>query len=160
MKDRITLQKIKLVKSRSFETPCFSAVVCLDGVPIAHVNNDGIGCCCDYALEKGVSKEQYNQLVQLAVTLRPNEKFEQLDMVIYALLDQHETEQFHAKQMRKTEFCIVGQKGNEYITNQPFSKKIPIETLMKDVFYGKHVQKVVYEMEQKGWKVLNTNIPR
>ena len=43
MFDRISLSALKVVKSRSFETVCFTAKLSFDGVLIATVENDGQG---------------------------------------------------------------------------------------------------------------------
>lgn len=44
----ISLRKIKYWERLSEETPCFQAVLCLDGKPVAHVKNDGKGGCDHY----------------------------------------------------------------------------------------------------------------
>lgn len=46
--NRITLKSIKVLKSRSQETHCYTANVFFDGKKIAEVGNGGHGACDDY----------------------------------------------------------------------------------------------------------------
>lgn len=69
MIERITLKSLKVNKTLSEETLCYSATVCLDGVPLMDASNRGQGAADDLWPKQGVPAEKIGELRQLAKEL-------------------------------------------------------------------------------------------
>lgn len=156
--NRITLKKLKVSKANSRETTCFSGIVCLDGEEIVHVDNDGRGGCNCYLPVQGKSWTDYHVLEGVAITVLPNEKYEHLDCVLDEIMVFMETAKFHANQLKKTKFAIVGQKGDEYSIYSPFNKKIDLAIAMKTAAHAVHIKNCVQKLRDTGYTILNTNL--
>lgn len=85
----VTLTSVQENKALSEETPCFTAVVCIDGKPVAFVGNNGHGGCCNI---QQIDPAAYLHLYAAAEKVTKS-KIEPVDTLVYALLDQRENRQ-------------------------------------------------------------------
>lgn len=157
--NRITLKKLKHFKAGSQGTPCFTAIVCLDGEEILYADNDGRGGCNHYLPVEGKNWTHFKRIEEVAIAMLPDEKFEQLDYLLCEIMDDMEKEKCHQRQLKKCQFAIVGQKGDEYCVTQPYKEKIELTSIRLSADNEQaHLQNCVKKLQKQGYTVLNTNL--
>lgn len=156
--NRITFKKFKTFKAGSQETLCFTAVVCLDGEEICHADNDGRGGCNNYLPVEGKNWADFKRLKEVAIAMLPDEKFKDLDCVIDQIMIDMEKAKFHANQLKKCQFAIVGQQEDSYSIFSPFKEKVDLGLAIKNEQYAVHIMDCVQKLRDNGFTILNTNL--
>jgi hypothetical protein len=158
----IELKKLKIVKQLSQETICFYAELYIDGKRRGYCENDGHGGCTEihgYTKEDNEIIEKCNEYCKTTlpkVSYGSDKEYEQnLEDVINKLVDNEFNSSQRKRDMKKG-LCV--QKDNGFY-NIVTWKKHTIESLLKHP-QGKDVLiKKIQEYKDKGFKILNTNIP-
>jgi len=119
----ITLQKVKIITAMSEETLCYTAVICLDGKPVATASNRGHGGPDEYHFtDRAVEK----QMVEYVKSLPPVAAFGtmlpmSMEMYIGELVEKFDHDKKVAAQRKrwcktKTVFRLKGDKEGSYLT--------------------------------------------
>lgn len=134
----ITLKKVKVVKSLSRETNCFTADIYVDGKKIGSVENRGCGGSHFYRWTNVVEGRRLENWANA----QPMEfDFEKLDQLIDGLLMTEETRKQIAKKCKtRTLFRLEGDaKGSWRMMNAPYDARV--ETWLNEK-YGARVEMV------------------
>ncbi len=172
---KLELKKVKINLTFSEETIMFRADVYIDGEHIGEAENEGRGGCT-WVTHLGT--ERSKQLLQKAFehfkTLPPH-KFKDgggreyeidssldgaIDDIISKMVEEKERKSLEKKMAKSMEKGLVYSKGipGSYVTIT-WGKLTMAQMLARPDGFIK-VREAIEEVEKKGYKVLNTNIPQ
>lgn len=122
MTERISLKSVKIIKSMSEETYCYTATVCLDGKPVMLASNRGQGGADDYHRHPKATAEDERALI-LAADLYDGDASADwsgtsvLERVVGDLLDAHERDQQYRRWCKKSVvFQVEGDDADRFRT--------------------------------------------
>lgn len=172
---KLELKKVKINLAFSEETIMFRADVYIDGEHIGEAENEGRGGCT-WVTHLGTEKSK--QVLQNAFehfkTLPPH-KFKDgggreyeidssldgaIDDIIAAIVNEKERKSLERKMAKSMEKGLVYSKGVEGSFNTITWGKWTMAQLMAHPEGRKRVEEAIAEVTQKGYKVLNNNIPQ
>lgn len=161
---KFEIKNFKYLESRSEETYCFSAVLCVNGNRVAKCGNSGQGGSTDVYFFPS-NKELRNEILDFLKT-QPKVTFEgydfEMDLTLDYIIDQMVDEQVNAlhfkklkKQMGK---CLVFQRrqGGYYSLKW---KNVTVDELLKNPKGHELLKKAIAKETAKGNILVNNNIP-
>lgn len=176
---KVTLKNVKINLTFSEETIMFKADFYIDGKKVGYCNNEGRGGSTSY---HGYTREDYETirkceeyfktLPKVTHTFDDGRTFDfqrtldsEIDDIIGVMADDMEKKKFEKKMQKDMLTKLILSKGNpnQYetvgwtkITKKPFT----IEEMLSHPNGKESLKKTIQNMKDKGYKILNTNIPK
>lgn len=161
----IEVRKLKINKEFSEETICFKGELYLDGKKVGYCENDGHGGCTNYYGIETYHSEDIKRMEDYCKTL-PKVKYgnNEWKQTLGGVIDDIVDNVFNRKQKEsdmKKGLCIKKENENGMYNIVTWKKPYNnIENLLKHP-QGKDVlKKVIQEYKDKGFIILNTNLPQ
>lgn len=176
---KVTLKNIKTNLTFSEETIMFQADLYINGKKVGYCDNDGRGGCTSY---RGYTREDYQviseceeyfkSLPKKKHTFDDGREFEfrqtlesEIDDIITKYVDDKEKKKFQKKMEKDMLTKLVLGKGNpnryEVVGWNTINKKpITIQQMLNHPNGKESLKKTIQNMREKGYTILNTNIPQ
>ena len=166
---KIELKNIKVNMSFSEETICFTADLYMDGKKVGYCKNNGCGGDTDiHGIEKLYSddikkmEEYCKTLPKVKIGLHEYEQ--SLEGVIGDIIDNYVNEREKKKFQKKMEKdmlkWLILSKGDPNRYETVGWKKFTIQQMIEHPYGQLSLKKTIQNMKDKGYTILNTNIPQ
>ena len=156
---QIELKNFKFYDRLSEETMCFIGNIWVNGVKCGYAENSGKGGCTSYHHE---GTEKSRELIADAEGFCESNKttlYDYLDDLAFALVKKKEDESIAKKLNKEMQKAILIGNDSQY---QVISFKLPLRDMWEKHpdFFKKTLIEKLDKYKNKGYKLLNTNIPQ
>jgi hypothetical protein len=169
---KVTLKKIKVSESLSEETTAFTADVYIDGILVGHAKNDGQGGCTfihsrglEGRFKLDTADRYFASMPPQKHVLSNGETIElpvSVDSIVDDLIDKYQQEKYTKKVKARLRKDML--QGLAFGTEEAYTLvrwgQLTIADLLKTPTGRVTIYKKVVEMQDKGLKLLNTNLPK
>lgn len=160
------LKKVQHMESRSRETECFSAILCVNGKQVAECGNDGCGAENDVYFfpdyfELGREISNFLETQPKAKHMLDDEEFE-FDVTIESIVDEllrgYMDEKFQKKLLKLTEKWLVFKESDTKYPQLGW-KNTTIAQMLQRADGKKMIKEAIAEQVAMGLTLINENIP-